>query len=289
MCTFITQTFSKMKYILFVAATLLFTTAASAQNHNLTKIWETDSIFKVPESVLFDAKNKLLYISNIDGKEPWGADGIGSIGKMSADGKNIIVEWVKGFNAPKGMGLYKGKLYVADMTEVAVVDVKTGTIENKIQVPGAERLNDISINSKGMVYVSDSKGRKVFTIKNGQANLLLDSMSLKGPNGVLAHKKDFYVLDAGTLYKLNTDKTLTKIADGMEGGTDGVEVINKTDFIVSTWAGVVYYVKADGNKQVLMDGRNNKMNSADIGFDNKTNTVFVPTFWRNSVAAYMVK
>jgi hypothetical protein len=31
------------------------------------------------------------------------------------------------------------------------------------------------------------------------------------------------------------------------------------------------------------------MNSADIGFDAKNNTVFVPTFWRNSVAAYEVK
>lgn len=278
-----------MKYILLAATTLLFTTALTAQNHNLTKLWETDSIFKVPESVLFDAKNKLLYVSNIDGKDPWGADAIGSIGKMSADGKNITVEWVKGFSAPKGMGLYKGKLYVADLTEVAVIDVKTATIESRIKVPGAERLNDISINSKGMVYVSDSKGRKVFAIKKGQASLLLDSASLKGPNGVLAHKNDFYVLDAGALYKMNADKTLAKIADGMEGGTDGVEVINKTDFIVSTWAGVVYYVKADGSKQALMDGRNNKMNSADIGFDNKTNTVFVPTFWRNSVAAYIVK
>jgi hypothetical protein len=180
-------------------------------------------------------------------------------------------------------------LYVADMTEVAVIDVKTATIESKMKVPGAERLNDISISKKGVVYVSDSKGRKVFSIKKGNASLLLDSMSLKGPNGVLAHKKDFYVLDAGSLYKLNADKTLTKIAEGMEGGTDGVEVINKTDFIVSTWAGVVYYVKADGSKQVLMDGRSNKMNSADIGFDAKSNTVFVPTFWRNSVAAYSVK
>lgn len=278
-----------MKHISFAAIAILFATATSAQNHSLVKQWETDSIFKVPESVLFDAKNKLLYVSNIDGKDPWGADGIGSIGKLGADGKNITVEWVKGLSAPKGMGLYKGKLYVADLTEVAVIDVKTATIESSIKVPGAERLNDISINSKGVVYVSDSKGRKVFAIKKGQASLLLDSASLKGPNGVLAHKKDFYVLDAGALYKMNADKTLAKIADGMEGGTDGVEVINKTDFMVSTWAGVVYYVKADGSKQVLMDGRNNKMNSADIGFDNKTNTVFVPTFWRNSVAAYIVK
>jgi hypothetical protein len=52
---------------------------------------------------------------------------------------------------------------------------------------------------------------------------------------------------------------------------------------------VVYYVNADNTKQVLIDGRNSKMNSADIGFDAATKTVFIPTFWRNSVVAYSVK
>ena len=76
----------------------------------------------------------------------------------------------------------------------------------------------------------------------------------------------------------------------MEGGTDGVEVISGNgDFIVSTWGGVVYYVNADGSKQTLMDGRSTKMNSADIGIDAKNKIIFVPTFWRNSVAAYEIK
>ena len=76
----------------------------------------------------------------------------------------------------------------------------------------------------------------------------------------------------------------------MEGGTDGVEQINaNSDFIVSTWAGVVYYVSADGSKQILLDGRNTKMNSADIGIDAKNKIIFIPTFWRNSVAAYEVR
>jgi hypothetical protein len=39
----------------------------------------------------------------------------------------------------------------------------------------------------------------------------------------------------------------------------------------------------------MLDGRSIKMNSADIGFDPATKTVFVPTFWRNTVAAYEVK
>ena len=273
--------------LLFLTLFIFCLPFAKSQNHQLVKKWETDSIFKVPESVLFNKAANVLYVANIDGKDPWGADGTGSIGKMDADGKNIIVDWVVGLQAPKGMGLYNGKLYVADLKEIVVINTASGIIENRISVAGAEGLNDISINKKGIIYVSDSKAKRIFTIIKGKATILLDS--LKGPNGVLAHGKDFYLLDAGSLYKMNTDKTLTKITDGMEGGTDGVEVINETDFIVSTWSGVVYYVNANGSKQILMDGRNIKMNSADIGMDAKNKTIFVPTFWRNSIAAYEVK
>lgn len=276
-----------MKYIPLIFILFCFQNI-NAQNHQLVKKWETDSIFKVPESVLFDAGNKILYVSNIDGKDPWGADGLGSIGKMGADGKNITVDWVTGLQAPKGMGLYKGKLYVADLAEVVVINTKSGKIEKKIAVPGAEGLNDISIDNKGIIYVSDSKAKKVFSVKNGKASLLLDKS--KGPNGVLMNRNILYVLDAGGLYKMNNNKTLSLIVDGMEGGTDGIENVSGNDFLVSTWSGVVYYVNvANGTKQTLLDGRSIKMNSADIGFDVSTKTVFIPTFWRNSVAAYEVK
>ena len=275
------------QFSMFLLLSLFCTIILSAQTHTLVKKWETDSVFKVPESVLFDGANKILYIANIDGKDPWGADGTGSIGKMGADGKNIIVDWVKGLQAPKGMGLHNGKLYVADLTDIIVIDVKAGSIEKRIAVPGSSGLNDISVDSKGVIYVSDSKAKKIFKVENEVVELLIDN--LKGPNGVLMHGKDFYVLDAGGLYKMNADRSLTMMTDGMEGGTDGVENVNGGDFIVSTWSGVVYYVNADGTKQTLMDGRPTKMNSADIGFDASTKTVFIPTFWRNSVAAYEVK
>lgn len=277
-----------MKYaILMSMAYLLGITAAIGQNHQLIKKWETDSIFKVPESVLYDKNSKTLFVSNIDGKDPWGADNLGSVGKMDADGKNIIVDWVTGLQAPKGMSLFKGNLYVADLKEIVVINITTAKIINRIPISGAVGLNDISISKNGAVYVSDSKTKSVYIVKKGKASIFLDS--LKGPNGVLAHNKKLYMLDYGTLYKVNNDNTLVEIASGMEGGTDGVEIINKEDFIVSTWSGVVYYVNADGSKQILMDGRSIKMNSADIGFDAKNNIVFVPSFWRNTVAAYEVK
>lgn len=244
-------------------------------------------MFKVPESVLYDPSHQLLYVANIDGKQPWEKDGAGSIGKMDITGKVIDAEWITGFNAPKGMGLYHHTLYVADVDRVVVVDPHQGKIISFIEVPGSQALNDITIDANGVIYVSDSRGKKVYHIKDGVPSVYLEN--LKGPNGLLVRGTDFYLLDQGGMYKVNADKSLALVTDGMEGGTDGIENVTGNDFIVSCWAGVIWYVNADGSKVKLLDTRDQKINTADIGFDPVTKTVFVPTFWKNSVVAYEVK
>jgi len=278
-----------MKRVLLTAFAIFssFTFAAFAQEHQLVKKWESDSTLKVPESVLFDGNNKVLYVSNIDGKQPWDKDGAGSIGKVGLDGKIIAVDWVAGLNAPKGMGIYKNNLYVADIDEVAVIDIAKGTLTKKIAVDGAQGLNDITIDKNGVVYVSDSRVKKVYRITDEKAETFLEN--LKGPNGVLVHGDEFYLLDNGGLYKVGKDKQLTMITDGMEGGTDGVENVKGKDYLVSCWSGVIWYVDEKGNKQKVLDTKDQKINSADIGFDPKNKIVYVPTFWKNSVVAYDVK
>src|SRR5918993_702655 len=131
----------------FAMVTLL----ATAQEHQLVKIWETDSLLKVPEGALYDAENKVIYVSNIDG-QPWEKDNKGSIGKVGLDGKIITVDWVSGFQAPKGLALYKNNLYVADVDKVAVIDIKKGAIIQTITVEGALGLNDITVDKKGVLF-----------------------------------------------------------------------------------------------------------------------------------------
>lgn len=274
----------------FILISVLFfssLTFVRSQEHRLVKIWSTDTILKVPESVLYDAENKVLYASNIDGTDPWSADGKGSIGKIGLDGKIIAVDWVSGLNSPKGMGVYNGKLYAADLGNVMVIDIKAAKIVATIKIDGAEGLNDISIDKNGVVYVSDSKTKRLYKITNGKPELYLENLS--GPNGVLCDKGNLFILDNGGLYKINADKTLTKITDGMEGGTDGIENVSGTDYLVSCWAGVIWYVKGDGSKEKLLDTRDQKINSADIGYDAKNKIVYVPTFWKNSIVAYRLK
>ena len=199
----------------------------------------------------------------------------------------IAAEWVTGLDCPKGLALSDdGKwLYAADAGGVVVIDVEAGKIKNKIAIPEGIQLNDL-VNDKGTLYVSDSKGRKVYVIKDGKPGVYLDEKVLKGPNGLFVHKGALYVLDDNSLFRVEKDKSLKKIADDMPGGVDGLENVKGGDFLVTAWAGAIWYVNSDGSKALLFDGKAEKTNTADIGWDPKTSTVYAPTFFKNTVIAF---
>jgi hypothetical protein len=276
----------KFRSLALLAGSLIAHCALAAGPHTLTKKWETDAALKIPESVLFDSKANILYVSNVDG-EPWAADDKGSIAKVSTAGKIIAAEWVKGLRAPKGLGQFGDRLYAADLDEVAVIDIGKAAIVDHIKIPGAKGLNDIAVSSDGTVYVSDSLTQKLYAIKNGQPQTLLEGLG--GPNGVFTRDGALFLLDNHALYQVEHERTLKKLADGFDGNADGLERVNASDFLVTCWEGIVYYVPAQGTPQILLDTRKDKINSADIGYDPQRHMVFVPTFFKNTVVAYELK
>jgi sugar lactone lactonase YvrE len=277
-----------MKKTIALMGAMLLATGAQADTHKLTKLWETEATLKVPEAVRYDAKRKVLYVSNIDG-EPWADDQKGSIGKVGLDGKVIAAEWISGLSCPKGLVLSEdGKLlYAADAGGLVVIDIDAGKIRDRIAIPEGVQLNDVTSDGKGTLYVSDSKGRKVFAVKDGKATVHLDETVLKGPNGLLVHQDKLYVLDNNSLNEVQADKSLKVLADGMPGGVDGLEHVKGDEFIVSVWSGAVWYVTGNG-KELLFDGKAVKTSTADIGWDAANKTVFVPTFFANTVIAFKV-
>ncbi len=264
---------------------LLFFHQLYAQ-HSVQKLWETDSTLQIPESVLFVKGANNLYVSNINGK-PGEKDGNGYITLISTNGKIENIHWVTGLHAPKGMGLYKNKLYVADIDAVAVINIATKKIEQRIEIPNAVFLNDIAIDSKGNVFVSDTKTGKVHKITNNVTTVYVDS--LKSPNGLLCKGSNLYVLSNGSLYKYNQQKKQETISIGFDTSTDGIEA-DGNNFIVSCWSGIIYYVNGnDGTWEILLNTKAEKSNTADIGYDEQKKIIYVPTFFKNKVAAYKLK
>ena len=256
-----------------------------AQQHRLEKLWQTDTIVAIPESILPDYKLGILYVSLIDGGG-WVADGKGGVGKLSMDGKKYDSAWITGLNAPKGLGRVGNRLYVADISEVIVIDIQKGKIEKKIPIEGAKGLNDITVDTKGIVYVSDSRTNTIHKIENDVASVYIENQ--KGVNGLKAIGTDLYILNSTSLVKSDAQKNITPISELGFGG-DGIEPAGNGDFIVTAWAGAIYYVYADGRKELLLDTREQKKNTADIGYDSVKQILYVPTFNGKTVAAYHLK
>ncbi|WP_149240286.1 ATP/GTP-binding protein [Dyadobacter sp. 32] len=276
----------KIKQTLFTGLLMIFSVLYTSAQNSLQKIWETEPNLPIPESVLYSAKGKLLYVAQIDGK-PGEKDGKGGIAKVALDGKIIAGDWVTGLNAPKGMGIVGGKLFVADVTEVVEIELKSGKILRKHQIEGSKFLNDLTIDAKGNIYVSDSETKKVHLIKDGKISTYYENLTR--PNGLLAVGSDLLIADSGKLLRLGADKKAVTIVEGMDKSTDGIEQVRPGEYIVSCWAGVVYYVKSDGTKQELLNTSADKINSADIGYDSVKKIVYIPTFMKNSVVAYQLK
>jgi hypothetical protein len=276
-----------MKKIMTSLALVCFSIVSiNAQKATVQKLWATDTILKVPESVLVDDKENCLWVSNIDGASN-GKDGKGSISKLSKTGAPINLDWVIGLNAPKGMAKYKQELYVADLTELVIIDIKKGIIKNKIKVEGSVFLNDVTVNKNGAVFVSDSRTGKVHRIENGMVSIEVEN--LQGPNGLLSIEDQLLILDRGSLLSVTPGGAISKIMDGMDPSTDGIERVAPNQYIVSCWNGIVYFVAAGAQKITLFDTRSEKINSADIGYDAKNKIIYVPTFMKNSVVAYQLQ
>jgi hypothetical protein len=269
-------------------ATLLLTlTVFVGYSQSLTLKWKTDASLPVPESVLYDPSTQTIFVSCIDGKGG-DRDGKGGIARVSTEGTVLDPEWVGGLNAPKGMGLSGKYLYVADLSQVVMIEQATGQIVDRINPEGAAYLNDITVDKAGAVYASDSETGKIFRIVGNQASLYFQSDSFERINGLLALKKELYIVDfaTGINYKLTHHKRELVPFSRTGQGADGIVELGKGQFLVSSWHGEIYYVAPNGESKKILDTQEEKLNAADIWFDAKSNTLYVPTFMDNSVMAY---
>lgn len=257
---------------------------AGAQN-SLVKLWETDSVLAIPESVLPHPTQNLLYVSLIDGGA-WDKDGKGGIAQLDTNGKILNAAWATGLHAPKGMALVGARLYVADVTDVAVIDAANGKVLQRITVDSAQMLNDVTADATGVVYVSDSRTGRVHTIRNNQPTLLMQG--LQGVNGLKAHNGSLYVATSRQLLKRDANGTTTVVAQTQMGG-DGIEPTADGGWLLSSWSGVIYHINSEGRATQLLDTRELKKNTADIGYDPRSRVVYVPAFLAKSVAAYRLQ
>lgn len=253
----------------------------------LVQVWQAENL-PVPESVLEvkDKRHHYFLVSLIDG-DPFAKDGVGGIAKISASGEVIDDKWVTGLSAPKGMAVYKNWLYVADIDEVVAIDLHSPEIRISIPVPGASFLNDVAVDKRGAVYVSDTGVGQIIRIKRGVPELYLDNVP--GANGLFAHKNGLLVGAGPDLLFYQHNKQPEVLSSGLLYGIDGVAPTRGGNTIVSVWEGQIYWVNKVGEQTLLLDSVDAGINTADLAYSRSKNLLVVPNFFSNTVTAYRLR
>lgn len=270
----------------FIALLTLSIVAQAQQKHQLIKLWQTDTVIAVPESVLPDFKKNVLYVSQIGLGNNTAFDHNGEIAKLGTNGKIIDLHWVTGLDSPKGLGRFGNNLYVADLNKIAIIDIATGKIEKKILVENAVMLNDITVNNEGTVFISDSKTKKIHQLKNNQISTFMEGIG--GVNGLKAIGNELYILGGKRFFKVDADMKETDIAQLPQGG-DGLEPIGNGDFLATSWGGYIFYVHKNSTVETLLDSHAPRVNTADLAYDAKKRILYVPAFNNKMVTAYQLK
>jgi len=299
-------------------------TVANAQQQQTTttkieKVWETATVLKTPESVIYDPNENMLFVSNIDG-QPDDKDNQGFISKVSPlNGSIVELNWVTGLNAPKGMTIINNTnstlLYVSDITDLVAIDVKSGKIINRYSAPGSAFLNDVASDNQGNIYVSDTVANIIYRLdtknlgdnsstnnNNASLQVWLQTPELNGPNGLYVDNSNNKLIVASlgafsnpagsirvvdlqnrTVSGLGNEGTTVPI-----GGLDGIEAdsTGRYYYVTDNAGGKLYVVNSNGTGYETLDLQN--QGAADLGTILDENLIIIPMMQDNKLEAYRI-
>ncbi len=228
--------------------------------------------FEQPEAVEWDSVDGVWYVSNFGGAPVMDGidhDGDGFIAKVSANGRDIEMQWLTGLDAPKGMRLVGRTLFVADIDKVLAIDVESAAVTRTFAVPGSVFLNDIDAAADGSLYVTDTLGNTIFRIDaEGNATTVASGEHLMNPNGIRVADANDVAQTAGTrlviaawgpitdpatfatsrpgdLYTLDLATGAQDVIASQLGNLDGL-ILSEHGYTVTSWAGTVLDIDRDG-------------------------------------------
>jgi sugar lactone lactonase YvrE len=251
---------------------------------------------KTPESVLYDPDQDVYFVSNINGR-PTDKDDNGFISKVTADGKCELL-FIDGgkpevkLNAPKGLALAGGLLYVADIDRIQVFDAKTGAAKQEIALPGATFINDLGTGPDGGLYATDSGFKPdfspsgtdaVYKIIGGKPKLLLKGAELGHPNGILPSAGGAWVVTfgSGELYWVSDKGARESVQRLPKGKGDGIVIGPGGRMFISSWEGSSVLAGTPGAE--FSEIASGLESPADIGYDSKRNRLLIPLFMKDSL------
>lgn len=279
-----------------VVATVAMSAEATAQE----QVWEATG-FEAPESAVYDASAQVLYVSNVAG-QPDEKNGAGYISKLGTDGQMIEQQWATGLDAPKGLALHEGTLYVSDIDRLVAISIEDGKQVDSWTASGAKFLNDVTVDSQGRVFVSDMLDAAIYMMDGGEISEWLKGGEITAPNGLLAEDDRLVVASWGVLasggFETETPGHLKVIdyetkevqslgAGEPVGNLDGVEADGQGGYLVTDWiSGGLFRIGTDGSAERLLDL---DPGSADLEYLEDQSLAVIPMMMDDKVVAYRIE
>jgi len=234
--------------------------------------------FNNPESAAFDTMNNRYLISNV---------GTGNIVQIAASGDTSFFNTE--LTRTLGMEIVNGILFVTDFTGVVGFDLTTDQLVMTIPIPGMDVLNDLTSDSSGFLYVTDSGNGNIYRVKISDHTSSTIVSGIYWPNGILYDFNNNRIIFCafGSNVPIRAidpdDFSVSTIITTPYTDLDGLTSDNEGNFYVSSWGSNSIY-KYDNNfsssPELISD---NHSGPADIFLNKMNNTLVVPNFNSNTV------
>lgn len=273
---------------LTTALTLAVLAASLAFSRDLPfeQVWKTGGL-ATPESVIYAPELDAFLVANINGGAPNEEDGDGYIARLSLEGELDPEPFTAGLDAPKGMAIKDGRLYVADFNDLVEIDLSTGDVLERHHLESAQFLNDVTVTPAGEVLVTDMRAGEIWTLGEDGLELWMEDEAFGTYiNGLLAEESRLLALTAQGMIAIDYEtREVSVFAPGVEAG-DGMVPDGRGGHVATSWGGRIYHVSPEGETRTVSDTRLMGVNSADPGYAPEAGLFAVPTFFDNGVLAF---
>ena len=213
---------------------------------------QTATGFAYPESVAYDPRAKVLYVSEFGSElKPTLKDGKGRISRVSLNGKVLEQQFLPPsgtiLNKPKGIWVEGNRLWVTDIDVVWVFDL-TSRKGRKVELPGIQFANDPTLIGNAL-YVSDNRGDQLYQVepadflnaKSDPKVTLVFSGKSVNPNGLYPANDGSLLMvgfkskeEARGIYDLRKGGAPKSLSGGI-GRLDGVYEMEDGTLLVTDW------------------------------------------------------
>lgn len=261
---------------------------ATYQHSSLKKKWEIKNTFKYPESVVYDSKRDVIYISNITYER-----NSGFISKVNPNGEIEKLDWITDVLLPTGICINNDKLYIVGRFALVEYDLDKNLITNRYQFPGAIFANDVASDDEGNLYVTDGAKKTIFKLDNGKMMEWLNSETLAGANGILFSNNKLYVCtsDDGSIKTIDpkTKEITTFFSFGKTTVLDGLANDDSGNILVSDNAGRLFRIDSKGKEELLLNTKARQISIADFDYVPERKVLVIPTLNDNRLILYEIK